>query len=264
MALLFGAACSRPDPFDGVAGEGEVGLTLGRILEDIVFEPSATIQFEIDDGTQLLESEAYPIDLNGDNHRQVLSTIFLKPGRYEIRATVEPDGPRCEVAIDLDEVATSVMSLIRHDCSFEVEETEPWHDSAGAPLDRMIIEEFFGSGHCGWESVRFIALGEYFVGDAYVNDPAGVFPPESFVSRSARERLGLGFDDPANPANLASDEYLALDLEADLPEDAVSFGYQRGLRELYFSPSDQGDYIYLVTPDSTERWPRITPHPGSA
>lgn len=158
----------------------------------------------------------------------------------------------------------SVFTLIRHDCSFEVEETEGWHDSAGTQLDRTVIEEFYGPGHCGWESVRFIALGEYFAGDAYLNDPTGVFPAETFVSKAARELLGLGFDDRANAANLDPEDYLTLDLEAELPEGAVSFGYQRGLREWYFSPSDEGDYIYVVSPNATERWPRALPHPGCA
>lgn len=262
--LILLAACTQSDPFDGVAAEGEVGLTLGRIVEEIWLDPSTTVRFEIDDGSTLLKSSTYPVDFDGGNYRQDLTTIYLKPGRYEVRATVEPDGPLCEVVVNLEEVATSAFTLIRHECSFEVEETEHWHNSAGAPLDRTVIEEFYGGGHCGWESVRFIAFGEYFVGDAYLNDPAGVFPPETFVSKAARERLGLEFDDPANPANLEPDDYLTLDLEAELPEEAVSFGYQRGLRELYFSPSDHGDYIFVVSPNATERWPRALPHPGCA
>jgi hypothetical protein len=127
-----------------------------------------------------------------------------------------------------------------------------------------VIQEFHGSAHCGWETVRFIAFGRYFEGDAYLRDVNGVFAPELFVSRSARQRLGFDDDETARAALLEGGDYLSLDLDAELPDDAASLGYHRGMRELFSSPSEDGDYLYVVSPDGTERWPRVRPHPACA
>jgi hypothetical protein len=50
----------------------------------------------------------------------------------------------------------------------------------------------------------------------------------------------------------------AFDAEADLPFDAKFTGYRDGQREMWVSVSDGGKYIYLVTGDDVERWPRVS------
>lgn len=46
LLLTLTVACVRSDPFDGVAADGEVGLTLGRIIEEVGPEPDSTVRFE--------------------------------------------------------------------------------------------------------------------------------------------------------------------------------------------------------------------------
>jgi hypothetical protein len=69
----------------------------------------------------------------------------------------------------------------------------------------------------------------------YIRDPRGV------VSTKLRDRL---------------------DLRAQLPGDARPTGYTYGSIQIYLSPSEQDDSIYVVGPSGAERWPRSDPMIG--
>jgi len=49
---------------------------------------------------------------------------------------------------------------------------------------------------------------------------------------------------------------------AQLPAAARPTGYKLGSIELYLSPADQDEAIYLVTSAGAERWPRADPFFG--
>ncbi len=256
---VFLAACAS----DNETGNGEVALTLGRAIEEIQPDPGTTVEFQILTDDNAVFANTYPVEFSGSDYRTELETVLLDATDYQIRATVKPSGATCSVEVDLsDKVEMTVSALIRTECFLETEETEEWHDASGAVLPTSVIQEFYGGGHCGWEDVRFIALGEYFIGDSYLLDPSNVFDPELFVAASARERLGLGREERAYAANLEPDDYLTFDLDIELPSAVESLGYERGLRELF--RSIDGDYLYVVGPDGVERWPRVLPHPACA
>lgn len=44
-----------------------------------------------------------------------------------------------------------------------------------------------------------------------------------------------------------------------MPSDTVDTGYRYGAIKLYFAPSDQDRFAYLIAPDDSERWPRSDP-----
>ncbi len=270
LAAFLVAACSATPDGDSsnrspvvTESEGGVDLTFGRIIEEIRPEPGTTVTFEIQRSGETIFVNTYDVTFGGSDHQAALATVALPPVQLGVRAQIQPVGTECETTVDLSNgVPMSVNALIRSTCFLEVEETEGWLDNSGAVLTNEEIEEFYGGGHCGWEDVRFIALGEYFVGDAYIRDERGVFDTGWFATAAARERLGLTKEDRANPANLEADEVLRLDLDAELPPDVVPLGYQRGVRELFVSPD--GDYLFVISPQVIEQWPRVTPHPGCA
>lgn len=261
--LLALASCVQSDSVD--APEGEVGLTFNRLIEDILPNPETSIELEVIEGGDTVFSEVYPVTFDGSDYVATLGTVQLAAALHQVWASVVPSGESCSVEVDLSSgLDMTIGVLIRKGCWLVVEETEGWSDSSGAEVSEDVIQEFHGSAHCGWETVRFIAFGRYFEGDAYLRDVDGVFAPELFVSQAARQRLGFDDDDTARAALLETGDYLGLDLEAELPDDAVSLGYHRGMRELFSSPSDDGDYVYMVSPEGTERWPRVQPHPACA
>jgi hypothetical protein len=47
-----------------------------------------------------------------------------------------------------------------------------------------------------------------------------------------------------------------------LPRDALDTGYRYGTIKLYFAPSDQDHFAYLIGPRDSERWPRSDPPIG--
>jgi nitrite reductase/ring-hydroxylating ferredoxin subunit len=123
-----------------------------------------------------------------------------------------------------------------------------WYDEEGNPtyfkdergwhLELHVIN---GAEHCGWQSASFLTLawplGSDFRGASegaarsYVRDPEGV----------------LGGDDAVPPP----------DLVASLPDDASYTGYHRGDWQLWVSPSDVDQAVYLVARGrAVERWPR--------
>ncbi len=97
-----------------------------------------------------------------------------------------------------------------------------------------------GPAHCGWQSATFLGIG-WPVGTLsasaaqlrqYIRDPRGS------VRADLRDRLGLG---------------------VVLPTDARTTGYRYGRIEVFLSPTDQDQAIYLVGPSAVERWPRADP-----
>ncbi len=103
-----------------------------------------------------------------------------------------------------------------------------WLGLDGEPSD---VVELSGAGHCGWQSATFITLGPL---RRYVLDPEDVVPP--------RGGAFLGGRPPR--------------IEVSLPTDAKYTGFHHDDREIWVSPADGDDAIYVVSPEVTQRWPR--------
>ncbi|MCI0632836.1 MAG: hypothetical protein L0206_02810 [Actinobacteria bacterium] len=122
-----------------------------------------------------------------------------------------------------------------------------WYDAEGNPTYfkdedgwHLTLHVINGAEHCGWQSASYLTLAWPLGSDAqtanderriYLRDPGGVFTGE------------FGVPPP--------------DLQATLPPDAAPTGYHRGPWELWSSPTNVEDAVYLVADDGTaERWPR--------
>lgn len=115
----------------------------------------------------------------------------------------------------------------------------PWVRD-GRPVKPEELGTISGPAHCGWQTATFLNIG-WPVGTLstssaqarqYIRDPRGVIP--------TRPRTGL-------------------DLNVTLPSDAQPTGYTYGQIQIYLSPRDQDDALYLVGPTGAERWPRSEP-----
>lgn len=117
--------------------------------------------------------------------------------------------------------------------------------------DRRSVSEFelntiAGPSHCGWQSATILHIGwppgtvapSAAQARQYVRDPKGVLPGYTFRDLLVRN--------------------------AAVPGDARPVGYRLGAIELYLSPSDQDEAIYVVSPSGAERWPRSDPMTGCA
>ena len=122
--------------------------------------------------------------------------------------------------------------------------TPPYPGYAWTRDGRSVKPEEFGTiagpGHCGWQSATFLSIG-WPVGTLstsaaqarqYIRDPNGV------VRSILRDRL---------------------DLNARVPSDARPTGYTYDSIQVYLSPTDQDEAIYVVGPFGSERWPRSDP-----
>ncbi|HEV2251265.1 MAG TPA: hypothetical protein VGT60_12245 [Candidatus Limnocylindria bacterium] len=102
------------------------------------------------------------------------------------------------------------------------------------------LDTIAGPSHCHWETATMLFIGwppgtvstSSAGARTYIRDPQGVYAP------AYRDRL---------------------DLHATLPADATPTGYRLGPIELYLSPTDQDEAIYVVAPSGAERWPRVDP-----
>lgn len=114
----------------------------------------------------------------------------------------------------------------------------------GRSVSTFELATFAGPDHCGWESATFLMIGwppgtlADYASKArqYVRDPRGSVVIHQ--GRAFRELLGRN---------------------VPLPSDAKPTGYKLGAIELYFSPSDEDLWIYVVSPRDVERWPRSDP-----
>lgn len=113
----------------------------------------------------------------------------------------------------------------------------PWtHD--GQEVSASEIVAAAGPAHCGWQSATFLTFGW----------PLGTRPE---TSSGARQFIR----DP----NHVLPRSLSLDLHAKLPANARPTGYKYRSVDLYLSPADQDQSVYLVLGSTVERWPRSDP-----
>jgi hypothetical protein len=94
-----------------------------------------------------------------------------------------------------------------------------------------------GPDHCDWQTATILTIGW----------PLGTSAQNSGHSRSY-------IRDPKGVTGGTYQQRLVKD--AQLPATAKPSGYKLGSIELYLSPGDQDEAIYLVTPSGSERWPR--------
>jgi hypothetical protein len=97
-----------------------------------------------------------------------------------------------------------------------------------------------GPDHCGWQSATMLFIG---------------WPPGTRAETSASSRMYTR--DPQGAYGAKYRDMLVRN--ATLPADARPTGYRLGPIELYLSPTDQDEGIYVVAPSGTERWPRVDP-----
>lgn len=102
------------------------------------------------------------------------------------------------------------------------------------------VNTIAGPGHCGWQSATMLFIGW----------PLGTV---STTAAQARQYIR----DPRGVLGHRYQELMARSVT--LPSDAHPTGYRLGLIELYLSPSDQDQWIYVVSPSDRERWPRADP-----
>jgi hypothetical protein len=100
-----------------------------------------------------------------------------------------------------------------------------------------------GPNHCDWQSATILTIGW----------PLGTSAQNSMHSRSYI-RYPKGVMGGTYKGRLVKD--------AQPPAAARPTGYKLGSIELYLSPADQDEAIYLVASSRAERWPRADPQFG--
>jgi hypothetical protein len=110
----------------------------------------------------------------------------------------------------------------------------------GQTVGEFELTTIAGPSHCGWQSAAMVFIG---------------WPPGTIAPTSAGSRMYI-----RDPQGVYSAKYRDLLVRnATLPADARPTGYRLGLIELYLSPTDQDQGLYVVAPSGAERWPRVDP-----
>lgn len=105
-------------------------------------------------------------------------------------------------------------------------------DRVWANAEGLIIRDFPGPAHCGWQQARLLHIGEDFEHlRQFIGDPLGIMPAGTLLE--------------------------PYDGDATLPHDATASGYRNGDLELWFVPDERA--VFVVGPDRVELWPRADP-----
>lgn len=110
----------------------------------------------------------------------------------------------------------------------------------GRPVKPEELGTIAGPAHCEWQSATLLHIG---------------WPVGTLSTSSAQARQYIR--DPRGVVRAMLRD--SLELRAKLPSDARPTGYMYGSIQIYVSPSDQDDAIYVVGPNASERWPRSEP-----
>ncbi len=110
----------------------------------------------------------------------------------------------------------------------------------GREVGEFELTSISGPSHCGWQSATMLFIA---------------WPPGTIATTGAQSRFYI-----RDPQGAFGSEYRdRLVLRATPPADARPTGYRLGSIELYLSPGDQDEAIYVVAPSGAERWPRVDP-----
>jgi hypothetical protein len=115
----------------------------------------------------------------------------------------------------------------------------PWTRN-GQPVAPEEMSTIAGPEHCDWQSATMLNIG---------------WPPGTRSTTSAQARQYIR--DPNGVVGARFRDLLMRN--ATLPADARATGYRYGAIEIYVSPSDQDQAIYVVSASDSERWPRSDP-----
>ncbi len=97
-----------------------------------------------------------------------------------------------------------------------------------------------GPDHCGWESATFLTIG---------------WPPGTVATSAAEARQYI-----RDPRGVVATPFRdRLQTQATMPADARPTGHRFGDLQIFVSPSDQDEFIYIQSGYGTERWPRSEP-----
>ena len=105
-------------------------------------------------------------------------------------------------------------------------------DANGEIVSGSLILDYRGFVRCGTRSVTFLQ----FFDRQYADDPEGVLGPLTALDGSGR--------------------VLTFEVLEEVPRGAVPTGFHRGDREIYVDEMVIDDYLFVVHPNRTERWPR--------
>jgi hypothetical protein len=110
----------------------------------------------------------------------------------------------------------------------------------GAVVSSSEIATSAGPEHCGWQAATFMTIG---------------WPPGTLATTAAQARQYIR--DPRGVVKPVFAERFRG--QATLPADARPTGHRFGAMEVFVSPSDQDEFIYIQSSSGTERWPRSDP-----
>ena len=109
----------------------------------------------------------------------------------------------------------------------------------GLDVDGAELATFHPPDHCSsWRSATMLFLGWP------IGTKAATFAQARYYLRDPEGVIGAEFRD-------------GLVRNATLPKDAAPTGYQLGPIQVFLSPSDQDQAVYVVAPSGAERWPRV-------
>jgi len=118
-----------------------------------------------------------------------------------------------------------------------------WSRDGHGAVDNAELATFAGPSHCGWQSATMLFIGWP------LGTNATTFAQSRYYLRDPQGVIGIRYRD-------------RLVRNVALPQDAVPTGYRLGPIQLYLSPNDQDEAIYVVAPSGAERWPRVDTNQG--
>ena len=212
-----------------------------------VFEATVNIRVLDDNGQALAESFAMATcgtGCRGDFGTQIDVPIDAEqPGTIQVFEYSAKDGSMVNTVEIPVTLVPGSSEMARPEGTWFDRDGQPLPDGSPPGWDGTLLVVFQGAERCRWENASFMHLGwpvgtpSTASGDwrQYVRDPRGLF------------------DDGALHVGYLSD--------TALPSDATDTGYHRGPWQLWVSPSQADDAIFVVDTGSgaVERWGRATP-----
>ncbi|MBA4181716.1 MAG: hypothetical protein C0506_14095 [Anaerolinea sp.] len=107
------------------------------------------------------------------------------------------------------------------------------------------VSESFGAAHCGWEDVRYLVVeADVFSQAGIVIHGVGSGPTQLY----AKAPPGVLRSTSTSGPFVSS---------AALPADSIDTGFRSGDRQLWVSPTEGIEAVFVLKDEKVEKWPRF-------
>jgi hypothetical protein len=224
---------------------------------------SGSLKLVIEGPSGQIHAETHQVEPGEHESRQlIVEAVGTEAGSYRVSVafthettdiTADPGTiaqDKCDTEMDMDLRDSASVTVVPYGFCFWPT-FDLWRTATGTPVSPNQLHLSVGSDHCNWEDILFLAFDDgrrvTYGGGAVMS-----LPVDCLVDAISNTTDTTS----ATATTVSPDDIRRFAILDELPAGAVLSEFRTLGMMLYWSTS--GDFVYVVTPERVEQWPRLS------